>query len=368
MIFFRIPFLFTLCLSFLASITTTLAQDFRWPLVEREIGSSYLSPKSLKRSIKFWEKRKLHLSIHENQTMNLLAQGKISSQELLAHLFTNSVIQNEIDLCTNDDESKKPDCQKNIIESAIHYIRGKLWIDDTAVLIIFAYLKQNRQQLGFLESKKLDLLGHYENTYSLKKLRERNNLPLEKSFFVDQKYKSKLKPWGKITPRQELLLNYHYYEIKILTELIERTEKRMQAQNICIQVDYEGDGEVDEQIEIDSAEKYRFAQKMLTIEKDQASHSQGFLAGHYIKDMHLLMAASEIKVPENIITELMKFPGIKWKKEKKGEIYLKALWSIGKTALISMPGGIYFVLPIIAIETYFQTQKMKDDKNAPTIF
>lgn len=258
---------------------------------------------------------------------------------------------------------------KSFLKDMVYYLRAKKEIDDTAGLILLAHIKQNKKQLNWLANKKLDLPTYLMTLRSVERTRANLGLSTDATILATRKQRVKLKPWGKVSPRQELFLRYSIFEIKALTEILSKTQKRLTAQKISIVVEYEDDGLQDEVIDVGPSEKYRFAHKMLKLEIAQETMSQGFLAGTAPTGPHLLMAASEMgQVDEVILAELMNMPELKAKKSEKGKLYLNALWSVGKAGLMAVPGGIYLILPIVVIESYFQGKKMKETKNAPTLF
>lgn len=327
-----------------------------WPLVERERESALASISKLEKNSKKWDETSVLNTLDERGVLSALHKGEKSAKEILVEFLKLP-------------ERKCSDNCSGFFKEMIYYLRAKNQIDDTAGLILLAYATKNTKQLSWLQKKNLDLPAYLMTLKSIERSREFLNAPLESSILIENSPKVKVKPWGKITARQELFLRYNIFEIKALSNILVKTQKRILAQKISIVVDYEDDGEEDEVIDVGPAEKYRFAHKMLTLEIAQETMSQGMLAGSAPTGPQLIMATSELgHVEESVLSELMNMPELQAKKNDKTKLYLNALWSIGKTGLMAIPGGVYFILPIVIIESYAQGKKLKEAKNAPTLF
>lgn len=327
-----------------------------WPLVEREGESTLRTASQLEKISKKWDQTSVLSTLEERGILDSLTKGEKTARDLLVDLLKLP-------------ESKCSDHCEGYLKDMIYYLRAKDQIDDTAGLILLAYAKKNTKQLSWLKKKNLDLPSYVLTLKGVERSRGFLNAPMETSILTKRTERVNLKPWGKVSPRQELFLRYNIFEIKALANILVKTQKRLLAQRISIVVDYEGDEEDDEIIDVGPAEKYRFAHKMLTLEIAQETMSQGMLAGSAPTGPHLIMATSELgHVEEDVLAELMNMPELKAKKNNKTKLYLNALWSIGKTGLMAIPGGVYFILPIVIIESYAQGKKLKEAKNAPTLF
>ncbi len=349
---------------FLISFLVMNASWAGWPLVEREIESALATNSKLSKLQAEWAEKGLGEELEQNGILEKLQSGEIRAQVFIEILKKTNSLQSALHHCFNPFG-----CEKGALKEAVLYLRSIKEIDDTAGLILLAHVKNNKKQLNWLQHRKLDLPDYINTLKGIERSRTSLNAVLEGSSLTSRKRRVSVKPWGKISPRQELFLKYDLFEIKVLTGILEKTQKRITADSIAIIVDFDGDGSTDETIPVSPAERYRFAHKMLTLEVENETLSQGFLAGKAVAGPHLIMAASEMGlVNEQILNELIQMPELQNKKSEKGKMYLNALWSIGKAGLMAVPGGIYFVLPIVIVESYFSAQKEKEKKNAPTIF
>ena len=329
--------------------------NMSWPLVERENGSFYNKKYQQRFASKFWTKN--HFFERENikWSVSMLSQGKITALNLLREFNNDELVRMRIEECNSEVETIKISiCRKNILRELNALLRANNFIDDTCTIIIDSYIEKDKKRISILNSKELDLPEHHGNMMYLKELRILNNLTNSPSLFVKKDFVRNVSPWGKISARQDLFLNYQIIEVKILSSLLSKTTDRINASVMVTQIDFEGDGIFDETIPIDQSKKTTRSFEILSEEIIKETASDGQLANQKVKHLHLLLAANETTVPDGVIEVLMKFPNIEWKKENKHKIYLMALWSIGKTALFATPGGIYFILPIIVVESIFE--------------
>jgi hypothetical protein len=354
------------------AITISAPTWAKWPLIERESESVLARENKLKRIAKNISKTTLPTELRNKKFILDLQEGRISARDFSSELTQFNYFKREMIDCievSRDDEYRPEFCQEAILQEIVLYLRSQKEIDDTAGLILLAHIKQNKKQLNWLASRALDIPSYLRTLEGLSKSLERKGVKPESTFFASRKQRRNVKPWGRITPRQELFLKYNLFEIKVLNEILERTQKRIAAAKISIIVDYDGNGEADETIAVSPSERYRFAQNMLKLELVKETSPDGFLPRASVEGPHMIMASSELGfIDEAILKQLANMPELKSKKAQKGKIYLNALWSIGKAGLLAIPGGIYLALPIVIIESYFQGKKAQEAKNAPTLF
>lgn len=354
------------------AITLSAPAWAKWPLVEREPESSLATPNKLKRIAKNLGKSSLPNDLKNSKIILDLQEGRVSARDFASEVMALKYFKSEVSECIEmlpDDEYRPDECRQYISEDIVLYLRSQKEIDDTAGLILLAHIKQDKKQLSWLTSRGLDIPSYLRTLEGLQKSLERKEVKPEPTMLAARKQRRHVKPWGRISPRQELFLKYNLFEIKVLTEILERTQKRIAAAKISIVVDYDGNGEADETIAVSPSERYRFAQNMLKLELVKETGPEGFLPYASVEGPHMIMASSELGfIKEDVLKQLVNMPELKSKKSQKGKLYLNALWSIGKAGLLAIPGGIYLALPIVIIESYFQGKKAQEAKNAPTLF
>lgn len=344
----------------------------KWPLVEREPESSLATPRKLKKIAKNLSKTSLPSELKSSKLLADLQEGRVSARDFVDEVTALNYFKQEMSECleiASEDEYRPTDCRLYITKDIVLYLRSQEEIDDTAGLILLAHIKQDQKQLSWLNSRALDIPSHLRTLEGLSKSLARKNMKPEATILSARQQRRQVRPWGKISPRQELFLKYNLFEIKVLTEILERTQKRISAAKVSIIVDYDGNGEADETIAVSPSERYRFAQNMLKLELLKETGPEGFLPHAQVEGPHMIMASSELGfISEDVLKQLISMPELKAKKSEKGKVYLNALWSIGKAGLLAIPGGIYLALPIVIIESYFQGKKAQEAKNAPTLF
>ncbi len=344
----------------------------KWPLIEREAESSLATTRKLNRINKSLSKSTLKSDLIKSKLLQDLQEGRVSASDFASEVTQLNYFKQKINDCIHvnpEDEYRPADCQKFISEDIVYYLRANNHIDDTAGLILLAHIKQDRKQLSWLATRALDIPSYLRTLEGLSKSLERKEVKPTSTMLASRDQRRRVKPWGKISPRQELFLKYNLFEIKVLTEILERTQKRIAAAKIAIIVDYDGNGDIDETIDVSPSERYRFAQNMLKLELVKETGPDGFLPHASVEGPHMIMASSELGfISEDVLKQLIQMPELKAKKSEKGKVYLNALWSIGKAGLLAVPGGIYLILPIVVIESYFQGKKAQEAKNAPTLF
>lgn len=361
----------TFLLPILALVMTAPAWA-SWPLIEREPESILATARKIKRVARKVSKTSIPAELRNKKLISDLQEGRVSAKDFAIELLAFNSIKRSINDCievATDDEYRPAFCQEAILKDVVLYLRSQKQIDDTAGLILLAHINQDRKQLNWLSNRALDIPSYLRTLEGLSKSLERKEITLTATLLAQRNQRRNIKPWGRITPRQELFLKYNLFEIKVLNEILERTQKRIAAAKISIIVDYDGNGEADETIAVSPAERYRFAQNMLKLELVKETSPDGFLPRASVEGPHLIMASSELGfIDEAVLKQLTSMPELKSKKAQKGKIYLNALWSIGKAGLLAVPGGIYLALPIVIIESYFQGKKAQEAKNAPTLF
>lgn len=344
----------------------------KWPLVEREAESILARGPKLKRISKNISKTTLPAELKKKKVILDLQEGRVSAKDFASEVSALNYFKREMVSCieiSKDDEYRPEFCQEYLLKEVVLYLRSQNEIDDTAGLILLAHITQNKKQLSWLSTRALDIPSYLRTLEGLSKSLERKNVKPEATLLSTRKQRRNVKPWGRITPRQELFLKYNLFEIKVLTEILERTQKRIAAAKISIVVDYDGNGDADETIAVSPSERYRFAQNMLKLELVKETGPDGFLPHATVEGPHMIMASSELGfIDEAVLKQLINMPELKSKKAQKGKVYLNALWSIGKAGLLAIPGGIYLALPIVIIESYIQGKKAQEAKNAPTLF
>lgn len=343
-----------------------------WPLVQREAESVLAKESKLARIVKNKKKTNLPQELKKTTLINDLQSGKLHARDFVSEFSNFSSVKEEVSECleiNSDDEYREEFCVEEILKENVLYLRAQKEIDDTAGLILIAHITKNQKQLNWLGARALDIPSYLHTLEGLERSLTRKEKKVEATLLSQRDQRRNVKPWGKIAPRQEIFLKYNFIEIKVLNEIMERTQKRIAAAKISILVEYENDGQIDETIEVPPAERYKFAQNKLKLELIEETKANGFLPNATVEGPHLIMASSELGfIDEGILKELINMPELKSKKSEKGKMYLNAIWSVGKAGLLAVPGGIYLALPIVIIESYFQGKKAQGAKNAPSLF
>jgi hypothetical protein len=361
---FVLVYLFTLFFLSHQGIAQQQISHKTWKLVERESESIFFS--NHERSKKKALKSRIINEIKSKGIIDNLIQGKYEGADFINLLLSSNSFSKELDECLQVHENQKL-CTELIITEELKLLRSLSYLDDLAVLILSAYIEQDQKKLYWIKQKNISLKNYFLTLSQTEKVYLKNNTHLEATLLAKRNYRKQHPVWGNITPRQELYLNYNFIEIKILSQILIKTQERMLAQQAFIAWDFDGDGTIDESFKTPESWKYDLALTILDYTIQQETLSQGKLANHQITKQHLLMAASELGlVKEAMLQELVTLPDFKKPKSDKPELYLRALWAISKTALLAIPGGIYFILPIIVIETVVE-HELEKKKDKPRV-
>ncbi len=335
-----------------------IAQE--WKLIARE-------PAPLAKKVRAANRNNLIKELKEQGHLTLLSTGKLTAVEFINTAIHSKVYTDDLVECLRIHEDSKL-CQQLILKDLIQKLRALKIIDDVAVLILKAHIEENKPQLQWLKHKQIDLPSYYNTVAQVEKFYLKNQTEIYATILSQKNFKKKVSIWGFITPRQELYLHYNFIEIKLMAQILIKAQARILAHSAFIAWDFDGDGVLDEQFKTPDSWKYDMALNILDLTIKQETVSQGILANQNISKQHLLMASSELGLMnEAMIQEIMKLPDFKKPKSGKTEMYLRALWVVGKTALVLIPGGVYFILPIVIIETVIEN-KMKQKEDKPRVF
>lgn len=351
-----------------------------WPSVERDGASSIASDALQQRAKRYWDSTTLLTQLYAKGIITgQLLQGSLSAKDLLTVLKKESAFQQTLFQCATQSQlpsaQARQQCEQKWLHHLLIYLRAHQLIDDTACLILKAHIDQHPGQLNYLQQKYLDLPSLFTVQ---RRLMQQRQFEIKEEIKTDLSvvhllnptgYRKKLEPWGKVSARQEFFLRYNsILLINSLATLLLNTEKKMLGYAALV-FDYERDGVIDDTIELTSGQRYVLAFNILDGEIVKLTKSDGLFAQQPIEKIHLLMASAEMGMAtDGVLKQLYAMPELTWNKPQKALVYLKALGVIAKTAIAATPAGIYLALPIIFIESFFEVKKMKEQKNAPTLF
>jgi hypothetical protein len=355
----------SIVLIFLFCSLNLIAQE--WKLITRENDSIIKDARQLLNIKKSKDLGKFHAEIQNLEILTQLINGKLTAKQFLKELTASAPFYYEMQQCISIHENNSL-CLQLILNDYLIFLRAINTLDDVACLILKAHIDQNKKQLQWLKNKNLDLTSYFLTLNQVEKSYLKNHSIIQPAILSQRSFRLKHPIWGKITPRQELYLNYNLIEIRFMAKLLVLAQERILAHSAFIAWDFDGDGIIDEKFQTPESWKYDMALNILDFTIEKETLSQGLLANQQISKQQLLMAASELGlVNEQMIKEMITLPDFKKIKSPKAEMYIRALWSVGKTAIAVVPGGIYFILPIVLIETMVENHlKKKQDK--PRVF
>lgn len=168
---------------------------------------------------------------------------------------------------------------------------------------------------------------------------------------------------AKLTNREKLYKNFDSTQIMILSDIIHKTSKRMEAHYVAINFQYENkpDSEVETYV-LSPMERYRLSIKMLRKDMGEVMRSDTF-ANKAIDYEDLVSAAYETGLIKSEELELiLKFEDFWNPKDPKWKIYSNFAFSILGTAAFFLPPPWNIVGAIALVVT--QTQVNKKQKKA----
>lgn len=356
---FLLHSLFFLFLSFQVN-----AQE--WKLIAREPESITQNVKIFSKNQKKAAKNKIIKELNNLNHLSLLIEGKYSASEFINIIINTNSYNDELTKCLLV-HVEVSTCQQLILKNLVLLLRASKVIDDVASLILLAHVNNNKKQLQWLNHKQIDLPSYLSTLNQVERSYLKNQSEILPTILSHRSFRQKVSVWGNITPRQQLYLSYSFIEIKFMAQTLLKAQNAMLAHSVFLSYDNDGDGVIDEQIKIPDPRKHDRAVEVLDDIINKESTSQGILTNQHISKAHLMMAASELGlVSELMVEELLNLPSFKMPKSGKSEMYIRALWAVGKTALVLIPGGVYFILPIIIVEIVVENH-LKKKENKPRV-
>ncbi len=258
--------------------------------------------------------------------------------------------------CESDQENSKLYCLRLTLAPIIYYGYGEGHLDATATILLLSKLKSPKKAAFTGE------LNHYALKIKLLRksyLLRQKKVSNEGSPLSKKKYLKRFGKLKRLTPRQNTLYKYNYSQIKKMGKIMQTLEKRILAQSSGLYYDYDGDGTPDEVYELDEAEKYRMSVKLLRLELEKQSFSDGVFADEKPDYHDLLVASNELGlVSDEDLEAMIELPYLY---EEKPTFWQKAksiTWDIGKGVVMAIPGvNLYSIIPIVLVESYSKAKE-----------
>lgn len=288
-----------------------------------------------------------------------------SNQEFKDLILQKPFIQREIISCQKSLKNVIKNCESHIIKILIKRLRSEAIIDDVTFFALNS--KENQLDLKQIEQKYffINLKREEINPNNAYKKFEFN--PLEGKDFLGKVGKLK-----NLTPRQRLYLLYSSEQIIKMADLIKKTSRMMNAKNVQITFDEDGDGKEDlEAIELSYTGKYNLAIKYLK-HQIELETSNGILIGKKPTFTDLLTATMEVGYfDEHEMKVLLELKELRDPKVDKYKKALKITWLITKAGIMAIPGyGPLIAIPIVLVEAIIEGNKQSHAKvdNSNDIF
>lgn len=295
---------------------------------------------------------------------NFLSRYKATPENNVLLDDLNKYLIQDLHLCSEQNQH----CQNSLSKKFVISARKRFYLDDTAFSTLYNDLK-NQDKKKYV---KLISLPSYEqalNVLRAKYIENTKHSPVQETVF-DYKWKEfYLKINGVyLSPRAKLYNQYNTYQIKQLAKIMDETMKNMNAQNIAITVDENGDGKAERSYDLPIPEKYRMALRLLNLEK-QRLVKEGILMT-VPQNIDLLTAAFESGLIDGeILQELVNMKELKVKNFDRYKVYKQMLVRIGKSAVTAIPvAGPILIIPIVVIESYIELRKNNNVSEASHIF
>lgn len=280
-----------------------------------------------------------------------------TNQEFKELLLQKGFVQREIIACQKSLKNVIKNCESHVIKVLIKRLRTENIIDDVTYFALTS--KENHLDLRQIEQKYffINLKREEINPTTAYKKFEFN--PLE-----GKDFEGKVEKLKHLTPRQRLYLLYSSEQIIRMAELIKKTSRMMNAKNVQITFDEDGDGKEDlEAIELSYSGKYNLAIKYLKhqIELDT---SNGILIGKKPTFTDLLTATMEVGYfDEHEMKVLLELKELRDPKVDKYKKALKITWLITKAGIMAIPGyGPLIAIPIVLVEAIIEGNKQSHAK------
>lgn len=261
-------------------------------------------------------------------------------------------------------------CEKLIKENLIVQMRKQKIIDDVVYLLLQNHLEHPYQiDAKNKHSLALDLPSLEQKYFFIELKREVVNPTTATQEFLSNPmggkvFKSKFADFKKLTPRQRLYLNYSHEQIIKLAEIVKYASLIMNAKDIKLVIDVDGDGVEDlPAIETSYSEKYRLALKLIKRELNREMKS-GILIGKNPNFTDLLAASMEAGYfsPDELKI-MLDFPELRDPKPETMKKVGRIAWLITRTGIMAIPGfGTIAAIPIVIIEAIIEGNKKKNEK------
>jgi hypothetical protein len=315
--------------------------------------------------------RKRYQSTRSELKSKLIQLPSHADEQLIfTLLFKLPEVEQHFDQCMqnlSEIEQRLEMCQSFILEDLIRLAFADELIDETSSLILKHQATQNKRAPFF--GRITDYAGKIRLIQKNRNL-NRNDSPITEATLNHKNHRTSFGKLKKITPRQKLLLQYNYTQIKYMGDILLKLDRRMQAQRAGVFYDYNNDGIADDSYIIDAADQYRMTVKLLKLELEKESHQGGMFADNKPTFTDLLSAAEELGLIESEQLKVMlDLPELNQKKEEKWKMAGKIAYNIGKGVLMVIPGvNIYAIIPIVLVESYFENKKLQNNTSDLHLF
>ncbi len=334
----------------------------------RDSYANYLKAGKAKRAVTRYDRKEanslrneLHDYFSRIREKSDLTESQLFADYLSQISYFKKMFLSCVEFYTDEDDIDPASlCQYLTLEEAIYTSYGKSYLDATAATILLMKLKNNKK------SKLVGSLNSYINKSQLLRKSFLKNRELETisdpAPLSQKKYLASFSSLRRMTPRQNLLLKYNYTQIKYMGKMLQKMDERMRAMQAGLFYDYDGDGQPDEMISIDSAEQYRMTVKLLNLELEKESYSTGVFAGKKPEFMDLLAAASELGLIDDLqLKSMVELPSLyEDKRKEKWKLVGEMALNIVEGVLMVIPGvNLYAIIPIVVVESYFEAKELK---------
>jgi hypothetical protein len=281
--------------------------------------------------------------------------------ELFSKLLKIPAYKEEYDYCMGEEGSTQKSCLGDTLSDSIYYAYSLDYIDATAAIILLTKFSSDKK------AKVTGDLDSYANKiYLIRRSYEKRRgkgVSLYPSPISQKKYLTKIYGLKRLTPRQSTLMRFNYSQIKKMGQMMVEFDKRANALSSGVYYDYDGDGEMDEQIPFDPAEQYRLTVKLLLKELEEESRTGGIFAGKKPTWHDLLVSANELGlIKDSDLKSMIELPHLYEEKKAKWEVAAEIAWEVGKGVVMVIPGvNLYAIIPIVLVESYINSREQRNE-------
>lgn len=304
----------------------------------------------------------------ENYNFNRFSKAQFFEKIEVENFFKESVKH-----CQKTLKNIAHSCRGVVKKDLVISLRQDKVIDDVVFLLLQNHLEHpyriSTKDKKYNNKKSLSLdLNALEQKYFFIELKREEINPQTASVefstnpMTTKEFKGKYANYKKLTPRQRLFLNYDHEQIIKLAEIVKYASQVMNAKNIKIVFDEDGDGQEDlPAIEASYSEKYRLAIKLIKRELNREMLS-GVLVGKNPTFTDLLAASMEVGYfsPDELKI-MLDFPELRDPKPDTWKKVGKIAWLITRAGIMAIPGfGTIAAIPIVLVEAIIEGTKKNE--------